>query len=252
MRQLANGLMGNEGASAGNWWLDTELHSIYRIHGVLYTCNMLLSKCDSVSLAKCTTPNLPFDIKCCETWLWIGCSFRQKHALCRPCTWAPPEMCQTLHIQSCICTMSSSYYCVNDFETHSCGDAATGAVQSALTVQRWRQAWLLTPLHSAVLSVQMGIFFYSRSGPHCSFISKHLLGSSGWPSFSHFGDFFFAIFVLYIWCTLLILINSDWQQAYLPVSGQPKHARESLKNFYGTKRFSQHMSMSDSWPKGQA
>lgn len=29
MRQLANGLMGNEGPVAGSRWLDTELNSIY-------------------------------------------------------------------------------------------------------------------------------------------------------------------------------------------------------------------------------
>lgn len=62
MRQLANGLMGNEGASAGNWWLDAKLHSIYRIHAMLYTCNMLLSKCDSISVVKHITHHLPFDI----------------------------------------------------------------------------------------------------------------------------------------------------------------------------------------------
>lgn len=64
MRQLANGLMGNEGASVGNRWLDAELHSIHRIHAVLYTCNMPSSKCDSPSVAKPITPNLPFDIYC--------------------------------------------------------------------------------------------------------------------------------------------------------------------------------------------
>lgn len=48
-----------------------------------------------------------------------------------------------------------SYYCVKDFETRSCGDAAAAAVQSALAVQRGRPARPPTPLRS----VQMGIFF---------------------------------------------------------------------------------------------
>lgn len=45
--------------------------------------------------------------------------------------------------------MSSSYYGVNDFETRSCCDAAAGAVQIVLTVQRGRPAWPLAPLRSA-------------------------------------------------------------------------------------------------------
>lgn len=76
--------------------------------------------------------------------------------------------------------MSSSYYCVNDFETRSCCDVAAGAVQIVLTVQRGRLAWPLAPLRPAVLAVQAGVFFslLQRGGSHCSSISKHLLFSS--------------------------------------------------------------------------
>lgn len=52
-----------------------------------------------------------------------------------------------------------SYYCVKDFETRSCGDAAAAAVQSALAVQRGRPARPPTPLLSVLLAVQTGIFF---------------------------------------------------------------------------------------------
>lgn len=68
-------------------------------------------------------------------------------------------MWQTLRIQSCICTKSFSYYQVNDLETRSCGDAAAGAVQSVLTVPRGHKAWKPTPLRTAVLAVEAGIFF---------------------------------------------------------------------------------------------
>lgn len=52
MRQLANGLMGNEGPGAGSRWFDAELNSIYCVLTMLYTFNILFSKCDSVNMMK--------------------------------------------------------------------------------------------------------------------------------------------------------------------------------------------------------
>ncbi len=57
MRQLANGLMGNEGPGAGSRRLDAELNSIYRVLTMLYTFNMLFSKCVSVNIVKPGTSN---------------------------------------------------------------------------------------------------------------------------------------------------------------------------------------------------
>lgn len=57
MRQLANGLMGNEGPGAGSQWLDAELNSVYCVLTMLCTFNMLFSKCDNVNIGKPGTSN---------------------------------------------------------------------------------------------------------------------------------------------------------------------------------------------------
>lgn len=57
MRQLANGLMGNEGPGAGSRWLDAELNSGYCVLTMLYTFNMLSSDCDSANIVRPETPN---------------------------------------------------------------------------------------------------------------------------------------------------------------------------------------------------
>lgn len=71
MRQLANGLMGNEGPGAGSRWLDAELNSIYCVLTMLYTFNMLSSKCDNVNRVKPGTSNFRFG------WL-ISITLKQK------------------------------------------------------------------------------------------------------------------------------------------------------------------------------
>ncbi len=59
MRQLANGLMGNEGPGGGSRWLDAELNSGYSVLTMLYTFKMLSSKCDNANRARPGTPNKP-------------------------------------------------------------------------------------------------------------------------------------------------------------------------------------------------
>lgn len=49
MRQLANGLMGNEGPGAGSRWLDAELNSIYCVLTMLYTFTILCTECDNIN-----------------------------------------------------------------------------------------------------------------------------------------------------------------------------------------------------------
>lgn len=64
MRQLATGLMGNEGPGAGSRRLDAELNSVYYVLTMLYTFNMLFSNCDSVNIVKPGTSKKTSSVTC--------------------------------------------------------------------------------------------------------------------------------------------------------------------------------------------
>lgn len=81
MRQLANGLMGNEGPSAGSRWLDAELNSVYCVLTMLHRSNMLFSKCDSVNMVKPGIPKTNFirhSCYCCMIGMVRQCHFKHK------------------------------------------------------------------------------------------------------------------------------------------------------------------------------
>lgn len=72
MRQLANGLMGNEGPGSGSRWLDVKLNSVYCVLTMLYTFNMLFSECDNVNTVKLGTTN-KLDLSLVTLFWYINC-----------------------------------------------------------------------------------------------------------------------------------------------------------------------------------
>lgn len=218
MRQLANGLMGNEGAGSGNWWLDAELHSIHHINAVQYAIIEMWQR------QRGKTYNPKFAI-------W--------HIMLRDVPMSPRRLwgrgtLQAAHFH----TPMHRQRCAKHFAFKAASAqwapviAAWTTLRPAAAAMRWQdpckvcwrcsvearpgrslhstqRCWQCRRVFSLVCSTRrFTLFLYFKTSVIQQF-SVTFLSTLLW---------FFPFCVLYVWCTLLIVINSDWRQAWLPVS----------------------------------